>query len=415
MKNSKIGLSIILIILAIFYYESKRKIPEIEKNIIIDFGTSKKFHPNKKLKYGYDYYKQSGIKKVIVKAYRGRVSIKANNEINEVRIKVIKGYTDKLFKMEKNIKNGSFYIGRENTSNFTGEISYEIEAPEDTDYGIENRYGTIDIAGAGKVEIDDKYSDIRVENVKSTAIQSGYGNIFIKRVKGNATVDTKYGKIDISDIEGNLTVNTKYGRYIKVKKIGRNFMVNTKFTPIIVDRIRGKIKIIDKYCEKIDINNSEDIEIAASYSNIFVDNSKSLLIKGKENRINGNVKSLRIKGKNNKIEGESESLFLEGKYDKLNFTVKSNGNIIEEQGHIRLKIDKITSKFLFDLLSTSSYITINNTKNTYFNVNLNWGRLNSDFLKITTNKNIIAGVFGDKKAENIFDLHSKYSDITVVK
>jgi hypothetical protein len=415
MKNNKIGLSIFLIILSIFYYEGRRKIPEFKKNIIIDFKDVHKIPSNKKLKYTYKLFEESSIKKIKLKAYCGKISIKTNHDIDKIKIKAIIGYSGEKAYINKSMENGELYLKGSIPENFNGEIGYEIETPEKIDYELINRNGIIEIDGASNIKIDDKYSDMNIKDIKSISIQSGYGDIYIDRVKENVNISTKYSKMRFSNIKGSLSIKTKYGKSIEINNLNGDLEIDTKFTPVIIDNASGKLKIKHRYCENLEINNSGDIQLETSYSKISVNNSNSLSLIGKENRIFGKVIKLNIKGKGNKIEGGSDEISLEGKYDNINMTIKKRGKIIEEQGHIKLEIDKISQKFSFNLISTSSYIKIKDTNNTLFDVRLNWGVLNSDFLHISTNKNIIKGVYGDISEKNIFLLNSKYSTITIIR
>ncbi len=415
MKNNKIGLSVFLIILSIFYYEGRRKIPEIKKNIIIDFNDSRRVSPIKNLKYSRILFKESGIKKIKLKAYRGRILIKTNPKIDKIKIKATIGYSGEKANIKRTIKNGELFLKNITPENFRGEISYEIETPSKIDYELVNRDGTIEIDGALKIKVDDKYSDMNIKNIDSAFIKSGYGDIYINGVKDSVNIVTKYSKMQLSDIKGSLSVKTKYGKSISVKNVGGDLKLDTKFTPVIINHVSGTLKLKNKYCENLEINNSKDIEIETSYSNISVNNSNSLLLIGKENRIFGKLKKLQVKGKGNKIKGSSDELSLKGKYDNLNMSIKNKGDIIEEQGNIKIDIEKITGTISFNLISTTTFIKIKDINNTFFNINLNWGVLNSDFLQISTDKNIIKGIYGNNGEKNIFLLNSKYSTITIVR
>jgi len=418
MKKNYIGLSIFIIILAIFYYEIKTDLSFMRKEIRTDFSRSHRYIEKEEIKYKYKNYKEENVDSIYIEAVRGEVNVERDDNITgDVDVRVKLGLTNKqeVSGVVKEKKGNKLLFKKNVPEGFNGIIGYEIKISKPLDIEVYNKFGENRIVGTGKTFIYDEYSPCFVTNVSSLYLSAKEGDIEIDRVSKEVKIDTSYSEISITDVGENVEINTKYGDKIVIDEVDGNLVLNTKYTPLFVSDIKGDAKITNKYSDDLEFNNIDSLEINADYSDINLENVKLFELIGKSNKIEiKEAQKIKVEGEDNSISGESRFMHIQGKRDTVVLEVMG-GKIIESNGKIKLQIPLIEESMNLDLTATPSFIKIENIDNTYFSVTNSGAYLVSSFIKIEKENSISRGTYGDKSSSKRFILKSKYSNITINK
>jgi len=132
-------------------------------------------------------------------------------------------------------------------------VEYKIIMPENLDGEIENKYG-----------------DVSVVNIKSILSNNHSGNTFVESINGNATLTNSYGKVNISFIEGDLISKNKSGNTTAKEIKGMADIKNT-YGKVRLTKA-GKNVIIENKSGNIDATFIEqDLEVSNSYGSVYVE------------------------------------------------------------------------------------------------------------------------------------------------
>ena len=106
-----------------------------------------------------------------------------------------------------------------------GYIALEIEVPSELSLRIDDRAGSIDIAGvSAALTIDDGSGSIQIEGAGSIDIDDGSGSIKIRGADGDVNIVDGSGSVSVHDVSGSVTVDDGSGS-IRVSDIGEDFIV----------------------------------------------------------------------------------------------------------------------------------------------------------------------------------------------
>jgi len=154
-------------------------------------------------------------------------------------------------------------------------VEYKIVMPEDLQGEIENKYG-----------------DVSVVNIKSILSNNHSGNTFVESINGDADLTNSYGKVNISFIEGDLISKNKSGN-TTVKEIKGTVDIKNTYGNIKLNKA-GKNAIIENKSGNVDATFIEQsLEVSNSYGSVYVDEvDKELKVYSKS----GAVEAINIGG-----------------------------------------------------------------------------------------------------------------------
>ncbi len=410
-KSNNLGLAIFLIVLAIFYYEITYKAEIVKEEVISNIEGEK---VSESIKYDEEKsFNIEDIDSITIKAVRSKIIFKRDSSLSETKIK-IKGNNLKELKILKTDKKNTKNIVLTTNNGAISNAKLVIKSPIILNLNISNMNGEETISGGGDIYIKEIYSNILIEDSKSVKIDTAYGKIDVRNIKGDTEIDTRYSKIHVENIQKDLKINTKFGESIYAKEVKGSVSIMTKYTPVYLTDIKGDIYLKNRYSDKIFIKSFSVAKVETSYSRIFPSNGETLILIGKENGLKcEKIKNCKIAGKNNKVSGSVENIDSTGKYNTLSFKTKG-GFIKEESGDINLEIDKLKNNLSIDLIDTPVFIRINDKSGVFFVVEAIDSTLTSNFLKLTNEDgNVLKAIFGNSNNSIKFSIKAKYSKITV--
>ncbi len=154
-------------------------------------------------------------------------------------------------------------------------VEYKIVIPEDLQGEIENKYG-----------------DVSVVNIKSILSNNHSGNTFVESINGNADLTNSYGKVNISFIEGDLISKNKSGN-TAAKEIKGTVDIKNTYGKVRLTKA-GKNAIIENKSGNVDATFIEqNLEVSNSYGSVYVEEvGKELKVYNKS----GSVEAINIGG-----------------------------------------------------------------------------------------------------------------------
>jgi len=154
-------------------------------------------------------------------------------------------------------------------------VEYKIVMPEHLQGEIENRYG-----------------DVSVLNIKSLLSENHSGNTYVERINGDAELSNSYGKMSIESVAGDLTSNNKSGN-TTAKKIAGTADIKNSYGNVRLSRVGQNAKI-DNKSGNVDATSMEQgLEISNSYGSVYVEDvTKSLIVNNKS----GSLEAINIGG-----------------------------------------------------------------------------------------------------------------------
>lgn len=164
-------------------------------------------------------------------------------------------------------------------SNSIGDVrtSLTIQVPASIKIEIENKYGDVSVEDIDSdVQIDNSYGKIEVKNIKGEIdIDNGYGGVDVSDIIGEVSIINKHGEIDIKGIDGNLTLKNSYG-HVNTVDIKGNLEIENSHNRVYVDSVEGNVDITNKYAN-IDIKDvNKQINIRNRNANISVRADKEI-------------------------------------------------------------------------------------------------------------------------------------------
>jgi DUF4097 and DUF4098 domain-containing protein YvlB len=91
-------------------------------------------------------------------------------------------------------------------------IDVEIQLPEGSRLNVEVGMGAVHSSGRlGKLDVKTGMGDVRIDEAGPTWIRTGFGEVTVSRIDGDADVKTGSGRVEIGSIEGSVTVKNSNG------------------------------------------------------------------------------------------------------------------------------------------------------------------------------------------------------------
>ena len=92
------------------------------------------------------------------------------------------------------------------------QIDVEIQLPEGSRVSADVAMACVRGTGRlGKLDVKTDMGDVRVEEAASVRVRTGFGDVMVGRVEGDADVKTGSGRIDIGSVGGSATVKNSNG------------------------------------------------------------------------------------------------------------------------------------------------------------------------------------------------------------
>ncbi len=137
-------------------------------------------------------------------------------------------------------------------------------------------------------EIENKYGDVGVVNIKSISSNNHSGNTFVESINGNADLTNSYGKVNISYIEGDLISKNKSGN-TTAKGIKGTVDIKNTYGKVKLTKA-GKNVIIENKSGNVDATFIEQgLEISNSYGSVYVEKvGKELKVYSKSGAVEAN-------------------------------------------------------------------------------------------------------------------------------
>ncbi|MDR0661147.1 MAG: DUF4097 family beta strand repeat-containing protein [Prevotellaceae bacterium] len=152
---------------------------------------------------------------------------------------------------------------KSNSGNNGNDIRYEVKVPRNIAFNLTNKYGDINIDECGNTAVFDvKYGNFGCAKMKGDSkLVLGYGNATVQEAS-NFTAEIKYSNLNLGTAQM-LELDSKYSN-IKVDKVGNldgvasgydNFKIgevdvaniDTKYTPIRIGKVNRRLGITNKY------------------------------------------------------------------------------------------------------------------------------------------------------------------------
>lgn len=251
---------------------------EFTKNINREFGTNSNGMTAIYNKYGTVNVKswQNNSVKIDVTIRVNAANQAAADKMFD-RIQVNFANTTGYVKAETMIQSKSGWWGEENVCQ-DFKINYEVWMPAGNQLDLKNKYGNSYVAALnGKLTAEIKYGDLRTEALTGDAdINLGYGKAFIAGVN-NLYGQVSYGEINLTAAKGEVQLDSKYSE-LKLDKVGaaritskyddftlgdiQDLRVQTKYSDLKVVRV-GAVFITAQYTDVklTTVSTSADVDL----------------------------------------------------------------------------------------------------------------------------------------------------------
>ncbi len=152
-------------------------------------------------------------------------------------------------------------------------IIFNVSVPQEVGLKLINRYGDIVIKDTGReIYVDEKYGDLNANDIISNLnILHGYGRVILDSIEGKVEIETRYSKVKILDAR---SVRIK-GRHSRIQLLGikDDIVVLNSHNSIDLRDIKGNISLNGRHC-KIKLLNIDSgyLLIKNSYNDVKVEN-----------------------------------------------------------------------------------------------------------------------------------------------
>jgi Putative adhesin len=120
-------------------------------------------------------------------------------------------------------------------------IDVEIRLPEGSRVSAEVQMAAVHAAGRlGELDIKTGMGDVRLDEVGPVRIRSGFGEVIIGRVEGEADLKTGSGRIEIGSVEGSATVKNSNGD-TRIRDVGGRAQIQSANGTIQVDHAHSDV------------------------------------------------------------------------------------------------------------------------------------------------------------------------------
>ena len=210
-------------------------------------------------------------------------------------------------------------------------IFFVLAVPENTQLDVRNRYGNVDIQGAGKkISVDETYGDAVIGDIDSTVdVSCKYGDLQVRNIKGKAFLETRYTNIQAENIGG--------------------IEIDAKYESAVVRDIRGPAKIRYDY-GTLALFGAESAEIYTKHTKLTAKNVKH------ESKIRNSFESVWLENlfgdihlstkncKINLLNCRSDSLVIENSFDNVKIQGFSGLSIDVSLQHGEIALDFVEVK-----------------------------------------------------------------------
>jgi hypothetical protein len=122
-------------------------------------------------------------------------------------------------------------------------IDVEIRLPEGSRVSADVQMAAVHAVGRlGELEIKTGMGDVRVDEAGPVKIRSGFGEVIVGRVEGDADVKTGSGRIEIGSVGGSATVKNSNGD-TRIGDVAGRAQVQSANGTIQVDRARSDVTV----------------------------------------------------------------------------------------------------------------------------------------------------------------------------
>ena len=141
-------------------------------------------------------------------------------------------------------------------------IDLVVEVPAGTNLRLEDSSGSVEISGAGAVDVTDGSGSIRLRSVGSVVIEDGSGSLTIEDVTGSVVVEDGSGSLKIRSVGGDVVITDGSGS-IEVRSVGGTVRINGAGSGgVSVHDVDGDLVVTDTRRSRIrysDIRGSLDL------------------------------------------------------------------------------------------------------------------------------------------------------------
>jgi hypothetical protein len=271
-------------------------------------------------------------------------------------------YEDKA-DVEKISQNARFHAEiNENTLNISGDygsafpykrlrIRFELLVPEGVMLSVLNHEGTISIRRSGKdIYVKQENGNVFLEdNPSSAQIEIRGGNLDVKNIAGNVTIDAMQGDILLQNASA-LHLKGRHGNYV-LNKIKANAYIEHAYGDVSLDGA-GQAEIFGRH-SKLAVRNIENgLTLSNAFDGIFIENVKGdVQLDGRSSKMeirHVNAKDMVIENSFADIviadcAGENLNVRLKnGNLDFLGTTIADRLNIEARQADITLSLGALS-------------------------------------------------------------------------
>jgi DUF4097 and DUF4098 domain-containing protein YvlB len=349
MKKREIFIVIILITFGILYnfYESG----EVELFFFDECSINPRRLLDKKhsLPFALDTARYADVKYIEIENPAGDIFVKKAVDTTVSLSSIIRVYhknKKEAARIREKIKilttedNGRLSIQVESSKKFPYKrvrIEFELSAPEDVELKLHSAYGKMEVLDTGK----------------NLSLDGRYGDILVKNVASKLNIQSRHGRISVFNISDTVDLNCRHSTVI-VKDVAA-LRLNTSYSTISVAGVK----------------NETGIESAA-YSNLEVENSSKVGIKGRQTKIRlTNIKN----GVN--IENSHNSIYMKD----------ISGDIKIETRDCRIDLEKILTDNLI-IKNSHGNVVISEVSGTDLDIAVNNGDLDMKFIRVDGRINI---------------------------
>ncbi len=161
------------------------------------------------------------------------------------------------------------------------------------DYAAAQIAYTIYVPQSIKVEIDEKFGDVRVEGINgSVVIENKYGKTAVKDVQGTVELNNAFGSIELENIGGRVEAETKNGK-ITAKDIKSSVKLESSFGSIEASDITGDLNASSKNGRVTASNITGKTELESSFGSLRAEKINGYLYADSKN---GSVEAYDVVG-----------------------------------------------------------------------------------------------------------------------
>ncbi len=148
--------------------------------------------------------------------------------------------------------------------------SLHIQVPAMSEVEVDNRYGTVQIAGlTGNQTVRNKFGGTTVRDVTGNVlVEDGYGALVVEDITGDVSATNEFARVDLSRVSGNVSVDNKFGE-VRLVEIAGDLAVENRFSEVRAEGIGGGV-VVEGTNSSVDLEDVGAVQVETTYRDVTV-------------------------------------------------------------------------------------------------------------------------------------------------